>query len=160
MGKIIVRAIHKAAAWFEGAQQRAQRRKSPWNVILLPLGLAAAGATWYGIFRLVWAFHIQWYPHHELHDFWGSGIGFRSFVPSFLMVFALTPGALCVGMAAANCLAWLVRPARRTFAEEAVGHPGTGFRESTVALFRLAAWVLALGFTVALLGACFLKSLT
>ena len=75
------------------------------------------------------------------------------------MVFALAPGALCVGLASSNCLAWLIRPARRTFAAEAINHPGAGFRESAGVLFRLAAWALALGFTVALLAAYFLKSL-
>src|ERR1043166_8369997 len=108
MLQFIARSLGRAAECGAGAQQRAQRRKSPWNLILLPLGFVATGATWYGLFRVVWAFHLQFYPQHELRDFWAKGISFSSFVPSFLMVFALVPGAVCAGLAITNCLAWLV----------------------------------------------------
>lgn len=151
--------ISKAAEWYAGAQQRAQRRRSFWNVLLFPLGFIAVGAIWYGLFRVVWAFHLHWYPRHDLHDFWGRGISFSSFVPSFLMVFALAPGALCAGLAIANCIAWLVRPARRTFEAESAGHAGTGFRAATAILFRWAAWALSVGFIIALVAASLLRSL-
>jgi ABC-type sugar transport system permease subunit len=159
MRDFIARNLQRAAEWYVGAQQRAQRRRSPWNLILLPLGLVAVAVTWYGLFRVAWAFHLLFYPQHELRDFWGSGISFSSFVPSFLMVFAVAPGALCTGLAAANCVAWLVRPARRTFDAESVGHPGTGFWESTRLLFLCAAWAVPLGLVIALVAACFLRSL-
>src|SRR5262249_6076458 len=133
--EFIARNLRRAGDWYVRAQQQARRRRSPWNLILLPLGLVAVGVTWYGLFRVAWAFHLLFYPEHELHDFWGSGITFSSFVPSLLMVFAIVPGALCTGLAAANCVAWLVRPARRTFDAEWVGHAGTGFCESTRLLF-------------------------
>jgi hypothetical protein len=159
MFHFIARTVSRAAEWYAGAQQRAQRRRSPWNLILLPLGFIAVGVTWYGLFRVVWAFHLHFYPQHELRDFWGSGISFSSFVPSFLMVFAIAPGALCTGLAAANCVAWLVRPARRTFDAESVGHAGTGFRESTRILFLCAAWAVSVSLFIALVAAYFLRSL-
>lgn len=159
MRAFVTRTIGKAVEWYAGAQQRAQRRRSLWNLILLPLGFAAVGATWYGLFRVVWAFHVHFYPQHELRDFWGSGISFRSFVPSFLIVFALAPGALCTGLAITNGLAWLVRPARRAFDAESAGHAGTGFRESTRILLLCAAWSVSVGFVIALAAAYSLKSL-
>ena len=159
MLQFITRTFSRAADWYAGGQQRAQRRRSPWTLILLPLGFAAIGATWYGLFRIVWVFHLRFYPQHELRDFWGSGISFSSFVPSFLMVFAIAPGALCTGLAVANCVAWLVRPARRTFKAESVGHAGTGFEESTRILFLCAVCSVAVGFMIALVAAYLLKSL-
>ena len=115
---------------------------------------------------MVWPFSsrlevsIFWfYPQHELGDFWGDGISFASFAPSFLMVLAVATGALCAGLAITNCIAWLLRPARRAFDAEAAAHPGTGFRESTRLLFLCAAWALAVGLVVALVAACFLRNL-
>jgi hypothetical protein len=159
MRNVIARSLERAAEWYAAAQHRAQRRRSLWNLILLPLGFAAVGVTWYALFRAVWAFHMWWYPEHQLRDFWGSGISFRSFVPSFLMVFAVAPGALCTGLALANCAAWLIRPARRALDREAAGHVGTGFRQATGILFRLAAWTLGVGFIIALVAAYSLSSL-
>ena len=46
----------------------------------------------------VWAFHGHFYPTHHLQDFWPRGISLTSFVPSFLMVFALTPGSIGAGL--------------------------------------------------------------
>ncbi len=147
MRNIIARNVQRAAEWYVSAQQRVQRRRSPWNLILLPLGVGAVGLTWYGLFRAVWAFHLLFFPHHELRDFWGSDVSFSSFVPSFLMVFAIAPGA------------WVVQPARRTFNAESTGHPGTGFRESTRPLFLWAAWAVAVGLIIALVAAYSLRSL-
>ena len=159
MREFIARTFERTAEWYAGARHRAQRRKSLWNGILLPLGLLAVGGIWYGLFRVVWAFHLQWYPQHELRNFWGKGISFWSFVPSFLMVFALAPGALCSGLALTNCVAWLIRPARRTFDKEAAGYSGTGFQEATGILFRIAVWTLSVGLIVSLIAACALKDL-
>jgi ABC-type sugar transport system permease subunit len=159
MREFIVRNLQRAAEWYAGAQQRAKRRKSPWNLILLPFGLVTVGAAWYGLFRIVWAFHVRFYPQHELRDFWGSGISFSSFVPSFLMVFAIAPGALCAGLAAANSVARLVRPARRTFDAESVGYPETGFRKSTRLLLLCAVCAVSLGLVIALVAAYLLRSL-
>src|SRR4051812_7806248 len=106
------KAIKKYREWYWRARVRAQRRRSPWNFVLLPVGFISVTTIWYGLFRVVWALHLQWHPQHELRDFWGSGLSLSTFVPSFLMVFALAPAALCAGCAAANCVAWLIRPAR------------------------------------------------
>ena len=52
------RLIERAAEGYAAAQRRAQRRRSPWNLILIPLGLAGWLGTWYGLFRLVWALNV------------------------------------------------------------------------------------------------------
>ena len=151
--------VQRAIGWYAGAWHRAQRRRSPWNLILLPLGLAGWLGVWYWLFRLVWAFHVALYPKHKLQEFWHEGVSPSSFMLSFLMVFALVPGAVCLGLSLANCAAWLIAPARRTFEAESVGHRGTSFREATSALLKLAAWGLSAGLIIVLLAAWALGSL-
>jgi hypothetical protein len=145
--------------WYRAAQQHAQRRKSPWNVLLIPLSLAFWLGIWYGLFRLVWAFHITLYPRHDLQNFWLEGINLSSFVFSFLMVFALMPGSICLGAALANCTAWIIPPARQIFEEEATGYNGASFREATRALLVLSAWTVPTGLMIAMLAAWKLVSL-
>src|SRR6266849_7630251 len=94
----------KAAEYYVGARQRAKRRKSPWNVLLIPFCFGAFLGFWYLLFRLVWLFHSALYPSHQLREFWQDGVRLRSFVPSFLMVFALMPGALILGFMFGNAL--------------------------------------------------------
>jgi hypothetical protein len=151
--------LSKPAKYYAEARHRAGRRKSPWNLILIPLCAGSAIAIGYALFRVVWLFHVGVYPDHRLRDFWQKGISFGSFVPSFLMVFALAPGSLAAGFLLGNVLAWLVPPARHAFEAEAGGFPGTTFRESMAGLFRMAMWTLPGGLAVALAAAYLLKSL-
>jgi hypothetical protein len=152
-------SLQRAAAFFTEARLRARRRKSAWNLILIPPALFGWLGSWYGFFRIVWAFHQTLYPQHALRDFWQEGVGFASFVPGFLMLFAPFPAAICIGLIFANCVAWLIPSARRTLDAEAEGHKGTGFRESTEALLRLAKWAIPGGLIIALVGASLLRSL-
>jgi len=127
--------------------------------LLIPFCFGAWLGTWYRLFRLVWLFHVAIYPEHQLQEFWQQGIGFRSFVPSFLMVFALMPGAIVVGFMIGNILLWLIPAVRRIFEAEARGYPGTSFRDSMRGLFRVGVWLLPMGLVVAFGAAYFLKSL-
>jgi hypothetical protein len=96
--------VQRVNEWYSRARHRARRRKSAWNLILVPFAFAGGLGAWYGLFRLVWAFHVAVYPEHSLQDFWREGTSFSSFVPSFLMVFAVAPGAMCLGFVMANCV--------------------------------------------------------
>jgi hypothetical protein len=149
----------KAAAYYAEARQRAKRRKSAWNALLLPFCFGAWLGVWFALFRLVWLFHLTLYPQHQLRDFWQEGISLRSFVPSFLMVFSLMPGAMVVGFMLGNLFFWLIKPVRRIFDAEARGYPGTSFRDSMRRLFKVGVWALPIGLVIALTSACFLRSL-
>jgi hypothetical protein len=151
--------MNKVINWLTEARQRAQRRRSPWNLLLIPLSLAFWLGIWYGLFRLVWAFHITLYPRHDLQNFWLEGTSWSSFVPSFTMVFALMPGSICLGLVLANCTAWIFTPARRLFEEESIGTNGASFREANKALLILSAWTVPTGLIGALLAAWKLVSL-
>jgi len=153
------RTAEQIAQFYVSARSRAQRRHSLWNFILIPLGLSGWLGSWYGLFRLVWAVHVCLYPQHSLGNFWQEGISFQSFLSSFLMTFALAPGTLCVGLIFANCLSWLLPPARRVFDVESVGYRGTSFREATGALLKVALWAVPAGLIIALVSATLLTSL-
>lgn len=159
MRNLIQRTMQKTIGYYADARQRAQRRKSNWNLILIPLGGAAVIGVWYTLFRLVWLFHVAMYPDHQLQDFWQKGIGFGSFVSSFLMVFAPAPAALTVGFMVGNLFAWLFSPARRVFQAEASDYPNTNFRATMRALSKASVWTVVLGLLIALTASVFLKSL-
>lgn len=156
MGKHILQQV---SAYYSSARLRASRHKSTWNLILIPPAILGWLGSWYGQFRIVWTFHQWFYPDHSFRDFWKEGISFASFVPSFLMVFGPFFGSLCLGLIFANRIAYLIIPARRKLDEESADYPGTGFRDSTVALTRLARWAVPIGLVVALIAASILKSL-
>jgi len=151
--------LQRVLEFYAAARSRAGRRRSAWNLILIPLGLASWLATWYLLFRFVWTFHVWLYPSHQFRNFWQEGISPSSFVLSFLMLFAPALGTIAFAFAIANCTAWLLPPARRVFDAEAVGYAGTSFRESTGALFRISVWTLPAGLVVAMLAASLLRSL-
>jgi hypothetical protein len=155
----MIHFIRKTAGWHAGALRRAERRKSIWNVFLLLFGFAAWLAIGYGLFRFVWMVHVALYPSHQLGDFWRGNISPRSFVCSFLMLFAPVPGAIVLGLMLANFLFWLIPSARRTLDSEARNYPGTGFRESMRGLSRVGFFVLLPGIVIALAAAFLLKSL-
>jgi len=126
---------------------------------LVPLGFGSSIIVNVVLFGLVWAFHVYFYPSHRLHDFWQSRISLKSFIPSFFMVFALTPGSIATGLVLTNIVACLIAPARRTFDKDAVGYPGTDFRSATRGLWSFARWALPIGIAIALASAYCLRSL-
>jgi hypothetical protein len=150
----------KVAAYYAGARWRSQRRKSPWNAVLIVTGFALWLVIWYGLFRLVWLFHVSLYPDHQLKEFLNhkGSISFRSFICGFLMLFAPVPSAIAFGLMLSNILFWLIGPMRRVFDAEARGYPGTDFRASQTGLFKLAIWFFSIGLFLALAGAYFLNS--
>lgn len=159
MRNLIQRTAQKTIGYYADARKRAQRRKSAWNLILIPLGGAAVIGVWYTLFRLVWLFRVTMYPDHQLQDFWQEGISFGSFVPSFLMVFALAPAALTVGFMVGNLFAWLISPARRVFQAEAGNYPTVRFQATMRILWKVGVWAVPLGLFIALAASVFLRSL-
>ena len=151
--------IGRITAYYANARHQAGRRKSPWNFLLIILGFVAWMAAWYGLFRLIWMFHIAIYPEHQFRDFWNGNISFRSFSLSFLMVFSLMPVAMLIGFLFANSVLFLSKPIRQVFDIEAHNHKGTDFSGSMRRILKVCAWALPIGVGVALAAAYFLKSL-
>lgn len=100
------------------ARARAQRRRSPWNLVLIPLAIGGVGATWYAFLVLLAAVRNLVVPEHsatlgELSRCEGM-FPIVFFVSSFV-------AAIPVGLVLGNSLAWCVASARRTFEKEAQG---------------------------------------
>jgi hypothetical protein len=146
-------------SFYREARWRARRRKSAWNILLFALCFGSWAALWYVLFQLVWAFHVNIHPDHQLREFWSPGISPGSFVLSFLMMFAPVPGAVALGFMLGNILIWLIPPARRVLDAEARGYPGTSFVQSMRGLFKISCWTLPIGIAVSLAAAYSLNSL-
>ena len=151
----------KVADYYTAARHRAERRKSAWNVLLIPFCFGAWLGIWYLLFRLVWQFHVFLYPQHRLEDFLDhtGRISIRSFICGLLMLFAPLVGAMVLGFMLGNVVFWLITPIRRIFDAEARGYPGTSFRDSMRVLFKVGVWALPIGLALAFTGAYFLNSL-
>ena len=147
--------------YIQQARARARRRRSPWNLVLIPLVVGGWLALWWVSFRLVWRVHELFYPEHvgRLREFWPRGLGFTAFISSFLMVFGPAVPALVLAMLAANSLLWFVRPAREALEAEGSPHPGIDFKTTQRSLMRWGAVVLFAGVMLALLGAGTLHAL-
>src|SRR5262249_21954856 len=91
MGK---QALQRVFESYFPARLRAARRRSAWNLLLIAPAILGWLGSWYGQFRVVWAFHQRLYPQHSIHDFWQEGISFVSFVLSFVMLFGPVFGSL------------------------------------------------------------------
>jgi len=151
--------LDKVNEYFVRARNRAQRRKSIWDFLLILICLGIAFALWFGLFKLVWLFHVGVYPTHEFKRFWNDGVSIKGFVLSFLMVFGIMPGALSLGFILGNFFFWLVPFAKRTFEAEARGYPGTRFSEATRGLLKVCIWTLPSGLLISFLAAFYLNSL-
>lgn len=126
--------------YFTRARERAKRRKSPWNLLLIPLGLGAMGASWYGfLWLLVVALNAAMSRHPttvgELMRSDCKGIG--------PVVFFVSPffAAIPVGLLLGNCIVWCIPPARRVFVNEAKGVWHASFADAQRDLLLVARYV-------------------
>ncbi|MDR3456588.1 MAG: hypothetical protein P4N60_04025 [Verrucomicrobiae bacterium] len=112
-----------APGYFDRARQRATRRKSRWNLLLLPAVILGIGSVVFFIVRLA--------------DIY---LGYRGCPPLFspdtpewkqiVVVCGALFVSMPVGMVLANVLVWLIPPARRALNAEAKGRSGTDYRTS------------------------------
>jgi hypothetical protein len=160
LGKELKQEVLSQGYW-KRARNRAQRRKSPWNLLLIPLAAAGIGLSYYAQFRMLWHVHVLIYPEHAGHfsEFWQEGIGFAAFVSSFLIAVPALFSSLVIGMMLANLAAWCVGPARRVFEREAKGVKWASFSESMATLWLVAKWVIPICLFLGFLGAATLRSL-
>ncbi len=151
----------RTQGYVERAQQRAQRRKSPWNLLLIPFGIGGVAGSAYLLFQIMWRIHIAFYPDHagRFGEFWGEGVSFPSFISSFLLLIPLLFAGLLIGLMFANCVAWCIAPARRAFDREAEGVKWASFRESMHGLWAIGRIVVPVCLLLSFIGAATLKSL-
>ena len=114
----------------EAQLARARRRKSRWNVLLIPAVLLPIIALWVAGALSAQHVHLLLYPSQTLRNAKGLWV--------ILAVMAPVAAAVPLGMLVGNFLVWQVGPARRALNREAEPDPTTSYAASQPALLRLA----------------------
>ena len=138
----------KEGSWYNNSRQRAQRRKSPWNFLLLLFGLPL-----WGLFTLlpVWAaLSLHRIFHVDAAPLFASGpLRLNTALILFPALFAALSPALIV----TNFLVYLIPSARRAMEAEDRGYQGVDYASSQRSLSKAGLWVLVVCIPLMLLGA-------
>ena len=115
------------------AQQRASRRKSPWNLLDL-FGFVWMGLVWWGLVHAVWAVRNLVIPQHALPFptvFHSQRTGLTPILLFISPLFACIP----IGMLISNFVLWWIPPYRRACTREAQGVWHASFSDAQKDLF-------------------------
>jgi hypothetical protein len=133
-------------SYYEDAVKRTQRRRSPWNLLLIPaaiVGVASMSWILVDLFNIV---HTNRHPGEALSST-ARGLG------PILVTIASFLAALPLGFLFANSIVRLVRPARIALDAEAQTVPGTDLRSSQRKLLRASTLIVPIALGLGLLGA-------
>jgi hypothetical protein len=137
---------YRAMGYITDARTRAGRRRSPWNLLLIP----CYTVPW---FVLVLASLIAL---GKIYGLVHAGGEFR-LVPDSIGGILMAVGSLfawlCPSMVLANLLVAAVPPARRALDREAMSVPGTDRAAANRSLLRLSRYLTPAGVAIALAGA-------
>lgn len=129
------------------ARQRAQRRQSPWNLLLALFCVMGVGGTWVGIAHLLREYRRLFLTPPDAFLFSGTRIG-----NILAFVTPIFP-SLAIGLIVGNSLIWCIPAARAALDREAAGEKGTSFQSSQLALAKLGAFAIAIGLPLSFVGA-------
>jgi hypothetical protein len=132
--------------YIEKAKLRAKRRKSAWNLLLLPAIIIPLFAIWISSYKALGLLHSTIYPGQNFQTT-GQGIG------AILAAVAPFFGAVPVAMIIGNFIVWLIPPARRILDEEAKPFPSTSFINSQKQLLKLAYTIVPVSLALSITGA-------
>jgi hypothetical protein len=146
----------KTKGYIGRARERARRRKSPWNLILIPLVVLGIFSVSIGQFSLLWHLNTWVYPEHigRLKNIMRSN---EHQVSQMLLTLPCLFSAIPLGMLLANCMAWCIPPARRTFEREARGIAHASFRASMSDLGKFALFIVPICLALGVIGALTLR---
>ncbi len=131
--------------YFERARMRAQRRKSAWNLALIPSVLVPLGALWRLDVIAAEALHAALYPGQYLRLCQGLG--------TILVVMSPFFGALPVAMLVGNFLVRLIPPARRVLDEEAKPLSSTSYWSAQKQMLKIALVLVPVSLLFSIIGA-------
>jgi hypothetical protein len=114
----------------EEAQARARRRKSRWNLLLIPAAALPMVVFWATVVLLAEQVHLSYFPGQSLRA--GSG--------PWVVVAAVAPlfAAIPIGMLVGNFMVRHVRPAGIALDHEASSDPRLSYAGSKAALLKVA----------------------
>jgi hypothetical protein len=113
----------------EAQLARARRRKSPWNLLLVPAVLGPLVIFWVAAVLLAQQAHLNLYPGQTLRNAKGLWV--------IVAVMAPVLAAVPLGMLVGNFLVWQIRPARRALDQEAASDPAVTYGASQSALRKV-----------------------
>jgi len=131
--------------YLEEARKRASRRKSAWNLLLIPVVLGTWAVMWYASVRAVGQLLRHTHPGLRFVLLPDSGGGT---LIALGLLFAWLPLAMVVG----NILVATIAPARRTLDREAQTVPGTDLVSANRGLLNVMLVVTPMGLLLAILG--------
>jgi hypothetical protein len=104
---------------------------------------------------------VFFYPEHLDHvrQFWRQNISHKAFASSFLIFMPLMLPSIVFGFLSANCLVWLIPPARRAMQGEAGSRKEMTFAGANAGLIRWGAMPSLICMVLSLVGALTLTSL-
>jgi hypothetical protein len=135
--------------YWSRARERQRSSKTVWDLIFLPIGFAAIGGYWYAFARLFLWVHLLVHPAERL-QFLANG---PMTVAQALMFLVPVLSSIPLGLMTSNVLMWLVPPARRASEKKAEGVKWASFRESQLALFKMALMLVPIGLVGGIVGA-------
>jgi hypothetical protein len=127
------------------AQQRARRRRSPWNLILIPAFVASLGLLWWFFVALLLVAHRNLYSGQDLYS---KPRGIGPILTAVSPLFAAIPLAMLFG----NALVWLIPPARRALEREATLVPRASFQTTQGCLLRGSTLMVPIALALGILG--------
>jgi hypothetical protein len=139
----------------EEQYKRAGRRKSPWNLVLIPFCFGSAFLIGYSLFQIVSSFHSMIYPSLEIHELGKTNGTFLEQLPLIVMAWSLVPGSVTAGFYIGNIMVWFIKPAREIFEKESKDHQGTDFKSTMNTLGKITLWALPIGLVISFVAACF-----
>ena len=117
-------------SYIEEARTRARRRKSRWNLLLIPAVLVPTAVLWASGMLVAEQVHMRYFPEESLANGEGPWIVIAAIAPLF--------AAIPVGMLVGNFTVHRIEAARAALDREASSDPTLGYRASRAALVRLA----------------------
>jgi hypothetical protein len=140
----------KSGEWLSNAQNRAQRRKTAWNLLLplfaVPLWVAF---TWL-LVAGAWTAHLALHP-----ELVGATRKFPTLVTGVtaLMLFPSFVAAVFPALVVSNFLVYLIPSARRALDKEDRGFSGVDYVSSQSALIRIGKFILPAAVVLGFIGA-------
>jgi hypothetical protein len=132
--------------FYDEARERAGRRRSPWNLILVLLIAGICLLIWFALAVVLEALHEAIYPTQTLAT---TPRGVGAILAGVAPFFAAIPLAMYVE----NWLIWSIRPARRILDREASRAPSADFRSAQRQMAQACRYLVLPALGLAILGA-------
>ncbi|HEX9084497.1 MAG TPA: hypothetical protein VF836_07145 [Gemmatimonadaceae bacterium] len=132
-------------SYLDEARQRARRRRSPWDLLLIPAFVSSLGLLWWFFVALLLVAHRNLYLDQDLAST-PRGVG-----PILTTVSPLL-AAIPLAMLFANALVWIIPPARRALEREAMLGPRASFQTTQGCLLRGSTLMVPIALALGILG--------